>query len=129
MFRVRGIDPVIEWRMRARSLAQVMFEWNNPNMEQIGDVISSMVGYLTSGVQIMVAPANDHDCGNRAAYVRGMHPPIVLCPAFFKQRYLEQQIRTMIHEAAHLARIGSANLGESYCIDFDCETSCGGFDL
>jgi hypothetical protein len=127
MFRVHGIDLGSEWHMRARSLARVMFEWNNPNMEQIGEVISSMVGYLTSGVQVMVAPANDQECGNRAAYVRGLRPPIVLCPAFFNSGGPEQQIRTMIHEAAHLARIGNAGLAESYCVEFDCETSCGGF--
>jgi hypothetical protein len=127
MFRVRGIDPAIEWQLRSRSLARVMFEWNNPNMEQIGDVISSMVGYLTSGVQIMVAPGNDPECGNRAAYVRGLRPPIVLCRNFFNSGP-EARIRTMIHEAAHLARIGNAGLAESYCVDFDCQTSCGGFD-
>jgi hypothetical protein len=136
MFRVGGIvppgperriDPSIEWRRRARSLAQVMFEWENPNMEQIQDVISSMVNFLTLGVQIMIAPNNDPECGTRAAYVRGLRPPVILCPTFFNNSP-EQQARTMIHEAAHLARIGGADLGESYCVDFDCVTSCGGFD-
>lgn len=137
MFRVGGIvppgperriDPSIEWRRRARSLAQVMFNWENPNMEQIRDVISSMVNFLTLGVQTRIAPNNDPECGTRAAYVRGLRPPVVLCPTFFNNNSPEQQVRTMIHEAAHLARIGNADLGESYCVDFDCVTSCGGFD-
>ena len=35
----------------------------------------------------------------------------------------------MIHESAHLARIGSAALGEGYCVTFDCAAGCpGGFD-
>jgi len=136
LFRVRGIGPgappeaidaQAEMSVRARSLAQVMFQWDNPNMEQIGDVISSMVNYLTSGVQVMIAGGNDPDCGTRAAYVRGLRPPIVLCPLFFSGT-AEEQIRTMIHETAHLSRIGKADLGESYCGAFDCKTSCGGFD-
>jgi hypothetical protein len=136
MFRVRGIapagpsgaiDPSIELGMRARSLAQTMFQWADPNMDQIGDVIGSMVNFLTSGVQVMVAGAGDPECGSRAAYVRGLRPPIVLCPGFFSDSS-EQRIRTMIHESAHLSRIGSGALGESYCVDFDCATSCGGFD-
>jgi hypothetical protein len=136
LFRVGGIvppgpsragDAATMSQMRARALAQVMFDWADPNMEQISEVVGSMVTFLTSGVQTLIAPANDPECGNRAAYVRGLRPPIVLCPAFFSDGP-EQQIRTMIHEAAHLARIGRAALGESYCVDFDCTTSCGGFD-
>ncbi len=127
MFRVRGIDPVADWGRRAHSLAQVMFAWDDPNMDQVGDVISAMVTYLTSDLQVIIAPANDPECGSRAAYVRGLRPPVVLCPAFFTETP-EQQTRTLIHEAAHLARIGSAGLGESYCVDFDCAASCGGFD-
>jgi hypothetical protein len=136
MFRTGGIVPPSPpgrpdaanlSQMRARSLAQVMFQWADPNMEQVSQVVSSMVNYLSSRVQTMVAPTNDPECGSRSAYVRGLRPPIVLCPAFFSSTP-EQQIRTMIHEAAHLARIGNASLGESYCVDFDCETSCGGFD-
>ena len=113
-------------RWRARSLARVMFEWNNPNMNQIEEIVSNMVSRLTNQ-QVMVAGRGDPECGSRAAYVRGFRPPIILCPAFFNDTP-EQQIRTMIHEAAHLARIASAGLGESYCVIFDCETSCGGFD-
>ncbi len=135
LMRVRGIvppgpsgryDPGEAMRRRARLLARRMFQWDDPNMDQIEEVISDMVSRLTNP-RVMVAGANDHECGMRAAYVRGLRPPIVLCPTFFSDTP-EQQIRTMIHEAAHLARIGNAGLGESYCVIFDCQTSCGGFD-
>ena len=135
LFRVRGIvppaphgrlDPAQMMRQRARSLAQVMFEWSNPNMAQIERIISSMVSHLTSP-QVMIAGRGDPECGNRAAYVRGFRTPIILCPTFFSDTP-EQRIRTMIHESAHLANIGSAGPGESYCLIFDCETSCGGFN-
>jgi hypothetical protein len=135
LLRLRGIvppgppgrpDPGQEMRERARRLARVMFNWDNPNMDQIEEVVSSMVSRLANP-QVMVAGRNDPECGNRAAYVRGLQPPIVLCPTFFSDTP-EQRTRTMIHESAHLARIGSGSLGESYCVFFDCQTSCGGFD-
>jgi len=135
LMRLRGIvppgppgrpDPGGAMRQRARSLARLMFEWDNPNMDQIEEVVSNMVSRLANP-QVMVAGRGDPECGTRAAYVRGLRPPIILCPTFFRDTP-EQRIRTMIHEAAHLARIGSASPGESYCVIFDCETSCGGFD-
>lgn len=113
-------------RHRARQLARRMFQWDNPNMEQVEEVVSDMVSRLTNP-RVMIAGRGDPECGMRAAYVRGLAPPIILCPTFFSDTP-EQQIRTMIHEAAHLARIGNAGLGESYCVFFDCQTSCGGFD-
>lgn len=135
LLRVRGIvppgpsnrpDPGQRMQDRARRLARIMFQWDNPNMDQIEEVISSMVTRLTNP-QVMVAGPGDPECSTRGGYVRGFRPPIVLCPTFFSSS-AEQQIRTMIHESAHLARIGSASVAESYCVDFDCETSCGGFE-
>jgi hypothetical protein len=97
-------------------------------MEQVADIVRSMVTFLTSNVTVVVAASNDPDCGSRAAYVRGLRPPIVLCRQFFRDSP-EQQIRTMIHESAHLARIGSADVAEGYCTFFTCDTPCpGGFD-
>ncbi|HEX3717785.1 MAG TPA: DUF4157 domain-containing protein [Verrucomicrobiae bacterium] len=136
LFQVRGaVDPgpenrgdrTIESRWRAQELAKVMFQWDKPNMDQVEQVVSSMVNILTPGPDVKVAGANDRECGDRAAYVRGLQPPVVLCPAFFSG-CAEERVRTMIHESAHLARIGSASLGESYCVVFDCHNSCGGFD-
>jgi len=98
-------------------------------MSYITDTVTSMVWHLTNP-QVMIARHGDPECGNRAAYVvmnQELPKPIILCPAFFSAGW-EQQIRTMIHEAAHLEGIGTATFGESYCIYFDCETSCGGHD-
>lgn len=119
-------DPAQQMRQRAISLARKMFNWANPNMEQIEEIVSHIVSRL-SNPQVMVAGSGDIECGSRAAYVRGLQPPIILCPTFFTDTP-EEQVRTMIHEAAHLAQIGSAGLAESYCVIFDCETSCGGFE-
>jgi hypothetical protein len=104
-----------------------MFEWVNPNMDQVAEIVGEMRGRLAGGIATIGAPATDTECGGRAAYVVGLRPPIHLCPGFFSSSP-EQRVRTMLHEAAHISRIGSSSLGESYCIDFDCETSCGGFD-
>jgi hypothetical protein len=113
--------------LELRNLARRMFDWDNPNMDQITEIVGQMRDRLGPQLQTVRAPQNDPDCGNRAAYVVGGRPPVHLCPAFFSSTP-EQRIRTMIHEAAHLARIGQASLGESYCVDFDCTTDCGGFE-
>ena len=134
MFRARGIAPPSDHpdveRQRTTLLAQRIFAWPNPDLAQIAQILSSMVTFLLPGrAQVMIAGSNNPDCSFRAGYVRGMRLPIVLCPAFFEENpTLEQQARTMVHESAHLARVGYSSLAESYCIDFDCRTSCGGFD-
>ena len=138
MFRVRGAVPAGPRpdddtsgasQRHARNVARTIFG-EDMNMEQVGDILSSMVTRLTSpGLSVTCAPASDPECGTRAGYVRGFRPPIFLCPAFFAAgTSAEQQIRTMIHEAAHLVGIGNTQtLGESYCVFFDCSSSCGGF--
>jgi Domain of unknown function (DUF4157) len=115
----------LEGRLNARHLELVTFG-EDLNMDQVRDIVGSMRNYLLPGLQTVQATASDPECGNREAYVRGLRPPIVLCPKFFRSSP-EQQARTMVHEAAHLAGIGSATLGESYCAFYDCATSCGGF--
>ncbi len=81
------------------------------------------------------AAAADPNCGNRAGYVRSDQKSIYLCPKFFSPGKkgvaadpdsVEQRVRTMVHEAAHRAHPDIAEQGgESYCIVFDCEGSCG----
>jgi hypothetical protein len=119
-------ERVREGQLRARGLVLRIFG-EELNMDQVTEVVGSMRNRLTPGLQIQRAAASDPECGNREAYVRGLRPPIVVCPKFFRSSP-EQRARTMVHEAAHLARIGSATLGESYCAFYDCQTSCGGFD-
>lgn len=134
MFRTRGIAPdertAQAYRREARRLASIMFEWANPNMDQVAEIVSRMVMHLAGSSSIMVAGPGDPECGgSRAGYVRGFRPPIVLCPAFFAPTGTpEQQTRTLIHEAAHLANIGNASRAEGYCTFFTCDTACpGGF--
>lgn len=125
MFRASGIEGE-RWAREARSLARIKFDWPNPNMDQISEILSSMGGGLVN-VQVMVAAANDPECGSRAGYVRGLRPPIVLCPAFFATATSdEDRIRTMVHEMAHARGIGNAHAEEYFPI-FDCD-SIGSFE-
>ena len=136
-FRTAGIGPsppdrrddlaAIERQQRATQLATRMFDWDPPNMEQVGEVVNKMIGSLAPGTDYRVAGAGDPECGSRSGYVVGHRLPIVLCPGFFKEN-VEQRVRTLIHEAAHVTGIGKADVGESYCVVFDCEHGCGGFD-
>jgi Domain of unknown function (DUF4157) len=119
-------ERVREAQLRARALVLRIFG-EELNMDQVTEIVGSMRNRLTPGLQTQQAAASDPECGNREAYVRGLRPPVVVCPKFFRSSP-EQQARTMVHEAAHLARIGSATVGESYCAFYDCQTSCGGFD-
>lgn len=124
LFKVRGLHPHTgtQDRLEARRLAQIKFNWPNPNMDQIEEVVGNMVSRLL-GVNVMVSGRNDPECGTRAGYVRGHRPPIVLCPAFFRDPSAnEERVRTMIHEAAHLTGIGNADAAESYYPVFDCTT-------
>lgn len=126
MFRASGIEGE-RWQREARNLARIKFDWPDPNMEQIGEVLSQMGGGLLS-VPVLVAGLGDPECGSRAGYVRGLRPPIVLCPAFFARGTSdESRIRTMVHEMAHVRGIGSADAAEQYFPVFDCDTK-GAFE-
>lgn len=136
-FRTAGIGPGTpdnrqdiadyERRQHARQLATRMFNWDPPNMEQVGEIVNKMIGQVAPGTNYRVAGTGDPECGTRAGYVVGHQLPIVLCPGFFADS-AEQRVRTLIHEAAHVAGIGKAAASESYCVVFDCEHGCGGFD-
>lgn len=136
-FRTAGIGPgtpdnrpdiaSYERRQQALHLATRMFNWDPPNMQQVGEIVNKMITYLAPGANCQVAGAGDPQCGTRSGYVAGHQLPIVLCPGFFKES-AEQQVRTLMHEAAHVVGIGNADVGESYCVVFDCEHGCGGFD-
>jgi Lysine-specific metallo-endopeptidase len=121
-----ALDSSVEARITARQLAERMFSWDNPNMEQVAEILGSMITRLGPGMQWTAETVSGGHCQGRAAYVMGHRPPIHLCPAFFASS-TEQQVRTLIHESAHLAGIGQPD-GESYCAVFDCQTNCGGFE-
>jgi Domain of unknown function (DUF4157) len=107
--------------LEAKRLAQIKFDWPDPNMEQIAEILSGMGGSLIT-VDVKVAGKGDPECGSRAGYVRGHRPPIVLCPGFFKDPSDDEgRIRTMVHEMAHVKGIGSADTAEQYFPIFDCD--------
>lgn len=112
-------------QLELRSLARTIFDWPNPNMEQITEIVGQMRDYLGPGLKTVRAAANDQLCGLREAYVVNHSAPIHLCPAFYGAGR-DRQVETLIHEAAHLAGIGEPDK-EGYCIVFDCQGSCGGF--
>lgn len=95
-------------------------------MDKAAEVLSLIATHLTNS-QIVVAAGGDPQCVGFEAYVWGQQPPIVLCPPFFHLTP-EHQVRRLIHEAAHLAQIGEADLAESYCQLFDCKSTCGGLN-
>ena len=120
-FRANGIEGE-RWQREAVRLARIKFNWPNPNMDQIGEILSSMGSGLIT-VRVLVAASGDPECGTRAGYVRGLRPPIVLCPAFFDPATSdESRIRTMVHEMAHARRIGNASSTEQYFPVFDCDS-------
>ena len=126
MFRASGIEGAM-WDHEARRLAQIKFDWPNPNMEQISGILGNMGAGLVT-VDVKVAGAGDAECGSRSGYVRGHRPPIVLCPAFFTDPSgNEGRIRTMVHEMAHVVGVGDASVGEQYFPVFDCD-SPGAFE-
>lgn len=121
LFRASGVEGT-EALMEAKALARIKFDWADPNMEQISDVLRGMGGGVGTA-DIKVAGPGDPECGTRAGYVRGFRQPIVLCAAFFaKGTTDESRIRTLIHEMAHLQRVGNADGTESYFPIFDCES-------
>jgi hypothetical protein len=125
MFRATGIEG-LEWFQQAKHLAQIKFDWPDPNMDQIGEILRGMGGGLVT-VDIKVAGAGDPECGTRAGYVRGHQQPIVLCPGFFADPSNDEgRTRTLIHEMAHVKGIGSPD-GEQYFPIFDCDSK-GAFE-
>lgn len=103
------------------------------NEEEVGAVLDLMAAALGGSVAHCSTAADKH-CGSRAGYVRSDEKGIIhLCPKFFNEKSLEdaaspaeQRVRTLVHESAHLAHPDiSEPGGESYCVVFTCEDSCG----
>jgi len=107
-YRAAGLEGE-QAAMEARRLAHIKFDWPNPNMEQITEILAGMGARLLS-VAVKVTGANDPECGTREGYVRNHRAPIILCPSFFKDpddpSMQENRIRTMMHEMAHVMGIG-----------------------
>jgi hypothetical protein len=123
----RTFDSSVEARLVSRNLARRMFAWDNPNMDQVAEILSTMITHLSPRMRWDANP-QDQTCARRGfnAYVVGNRPPIHLCPAFFRSTP-EERARTLVHEAAHAAGIGEVD-SETYCPVVDCESGCGGFE-
>ncbi|MGB7923296.1 MAG: DUF4157 domain-containing protein [Pyrinomonadaceae bacterium] len=110
----------------AQALARRIFG-QNILLEQLSDLVATMRDRLMPGVGLDVATPTDSQCAsNRPSYTIGMRPPVRLCPQFFLDSE-EQRTRTLVREAAHMARI-STGQGETLCATYDCQTPCGGFN-
>jgi hypothetical protein len=110
------VDPFPARLLRARSLAMDIFNNPNPDMDDIGSELGDMRNRLMTN-SIVVAHFPDPRCGFRSAFVVGNRVPIFLCPQFFAAND-EWQIRTMVHESAHLTGVGDPN-GEAYYSRFN----------
>jgi hypothetical protein len=113
-------------RVKAAKLVREIFG-KDLDMGQVTEIVGKMRDSLRPGFRVVQAPKNDPTCVARHAYVEDNSPPIHLCEAFFRSNDQEQQIRDMVHEAAHLAGIGEYK-SESYCPVYD-RLYCGGFDV
>lgn len=100
---------------------------------EVGAILSFMAKEL-DGVTAHCSGAADKNCGSRNGYVRSGETGIMhLCPNFFDEKAIavtasaaEKRIRTIVHESAHLAHPDIREPGgESYCVLFTCEDSCG----
>jgi hypothetical protein len=121
-------DPTAAWQLRARNLARVIFETDNPDMGRIQEVLGDIRARLAnSSLPVQCAAADDEICGTRPGYVVDWRPPIILCPLFFTAGSDEKRAQTMVHEAAHLSRIGDP-AAETYSPVFDCDTGSGGMN-
>lgn len=120
-------DTSGEARRRARRVVRTIFG-KDLNMTQVEEIVREMRDRLMSpSLNFICESSGNNNCGTWDAYVVGNRGPMHLCPAFFSSS-AEQKIRTLIHEAAHLSGIGESS-GESYCAIFDCNSSCGGFNV
>lgn len=101
------------------------------------DPVNAILGLMAdrlSGSVAHCSTAADKECGSRAGYVRSDEKGIIhLCPKFFNPSVaaeepppVERRVRTLVHESAHMAHPNiSEPGGESYCVVFTCEDSCG----
>jgi hypothetical protein len=96
----------------------------NPNLDQIYGILDRMLTALAPGTAVKEAAPGDKECKLRGGYVMGQKLPIVLCPGFFSHG-AEDQVRTMVHESAHVAGIGQAS-AEGYCGLYTYSGPCPG---
>jgi len=93
------------------------------NFDQIVEIVSRILDRLSSDSRIEIGPeiAQCRGAMGWNAYVTGNRLPIHLCERFFSKTE-EEQVRTLIHEAAHAAGFGEPG-AETYFPIFDCSPS------
>jgi len=106
-----------------------------PDMTAVAENLDTMKSFLANANLILHCCTEQEPSCRRGytAFVESYWPPIHLCPQFFDPRRTraEVQIRAFVHEAAHLAGIGTPNpINERYVGIFDgvSRTSNGELD-
>jgi hypothetical protein len=124
-FLPKRVDPNIVAKRAALESASNIFDRLDLELEDLdGDApiaitVGKMKNILASpSLPTTNVPSSDPRSQLRAAFVVNNRPPIFLCVQFFGTT-AEQRIRTMVHEAAHLANIGDG-IGESYYSQYNC---------
>lgn len=130
--RARGSDPTTgeQDREAAEKLARKLID-EEVSFDKAVEITADIRDWLSSDseLEIVCESASDTHCAARSAYVQDTTQPIHLCPDFFTTSTAEQRIRGMIHESAHLYGIEEEGDSDTFCVQFDCETSCGGSDV
>lgn len=127
--RARGLHPSTgeQDRRDAQRHASKLID-DDVDFDQVVEITESIRDRVSSAsLRTVCEGKSNPNCAVRSAYVENLSPPIHVCPAFFETSSDEQNIRTLIHESAHLSRIREEGESESYCVLFDCDTNCGGF--
>ena len=121
--RLNGIhDPMYgqRWQQEGLRKARALIDRSITNIDEVVDVLYRMQTVISADRRF----TTQHDpayCGTWGAYYDSRDSLIHTCPAFFNLT-AEEQIRTVIHEAAHAVGIGQSQ-GESYLMFYDCTTS------
>ena len=117
--RINGTSPSFN---QTEEMARIhgMIAPDIVNFEQIVEIVGSIMNRLGSDSNIEIGPEITQCTGEMGwvGYVTGNRLPIHLCTRFFKSTP-EEQVRTLIHEAAHAAGIGEPG-AESYFALYDC---------
>ncbi len=116
-----GLHPTYGHRLQQdmMRLARKLVSPRIRSVRAVQQLMDNMLTALSSDNRIVCGPEIDN-CSVWNAYVENNTGPIHLCDSFFDLSP-EGQIRTLIHEAAHAAGIGSPEQ-EQYIPVFDCET-------
>ncbi|AXY73796.1 hypothetical protein D3H65_07310 [Paraflavitalea soli] len=127
MFRLRGVHPNLgAYQQReAYNLARRTIS-RSLSLDQTIDIIEKMVTVLSSNERVECGPEIDA-CSDWNAYVVGNRPPMHTCNKFFDLSH-DEQVKTILHEAAHAVGIGEPGK-EAYIFGFDCSNpTLGSFD-